>query len=78
MLDVAVHPAFAKNQLVYFCFLHGSYDSNVSRIARARLDGPALRNLEVIFEGNDRSKEYHHSGCRLIWDEGRTAIRNIW
>ncbi len=69
MLGVAVHPDFAQNQQVYFCFLHGDYDSNVSRIARARLDGLALVDLEVIFEGNDRSEEYHHSGCRLTWSK---------
>jgi aldose sugar dehydrogenase len=72
MLDIAVHPDFAENQLIYLCYLHGEYDSNVSRIARARLVDGALRSLEVIFEGNDRAQEYHHSGCRMIWgDDGR-------
>ncbi len=74
MLDVAVHPDFARNQFIYLCFLHGDYESNVSRITRARLDGYVLRDLEVIFEGNDRSEEYHHSGCRLTWAEGGTLF----
>ena len=69
MLDVAVHPRFAQNRLVYLCYLHGSFDDNVSRIARAKLVGGDLQNLEVIFEGNDRSHETHHSGCRLAWDD---------
>ncbi len=69
MLDIAVHPNFAENQLIYLCYLHGSYDANVSRIARARLENGILHDLDVIFEGDDRAQEYHHSGCRMIWDD---------
>ena len=74
MLDVSVHPRFASNRFVYLCYLHGTYESNVSRIARARLEGAALRNLEVIYEGDDREKEYHHSGCRMAWNEDGTML----
>jgi len=69
MLDIAVHPDFVENQLIYLCYLHGEYDSNISRIARARLADGVLRGLEVIFEGNDRAQEYHHSGCRMVFDD---------
>lgn len=72
MLSVIAHPDFAQNRLIYFCYLHGEFDSNVSRIARGQLTGNRISNLEVIFEGNDRAEESHHSGCRLVWgDDGR-------
>ncbi len=75
MLDVALHPDHADNQLVYLCYHHGTYDSNVSRVARARLDGDQLRNLEVILDGDNRSNETAHAGCRLVWDEeGRLIV----
>lgn len=71
MLSVIAHPDFAQNRLIYLCYLHGEYDSNVSRIARGRLTGNRISNLEVIFEGNDRAHETHHSGCRFVWgDDG--------
>ncbi|MGH8251503.1 MAG: PQQ-dependent sugar dehydrogenase [Steroidobacteraceae bacterium] len=69
MLGIALHPDFARNHLVYFCYLHGTYDSNNSRIARGRLDESPFVDVEVIFEGDDRSREFHHSGCRLLWDD---------
>ena len=69
MLSVVVHPQFAQNALIYLCYLHGDYDSNVSRIARGRLVGDRISDLEVIFEGNDRAEDHHHSGCRLVWDD---------
>ena len=72
MLSVVAHPDFAQNRLIYLCYLHGEYDSNVSRVARGRLTGNRISNLEVIFEGNDRAHETHHSGCRFVWgDDGR-------
>lgn len=69
MLGVAVHPDFARNHFIYLCYLSGTFDSNVSRIARARLENGRLNDLQVIFEGDNRSHEYHHAGCRLVWDD---------
>jgi glucose/arabinose dehydrogenase len=69
LLDIALHLRFADNQTLYLCHLHGNFDSNVSRIVRARLVGDELRDVDVIFEGNDRAKEFHHSGCRFAWDD---------
>lgn len=69
LLSVIAHPDFVKNRLIYLCYLHGEYQSNISRIARAELVGDHLRNLTVVFEGNDRAHEFHHSGCRLVWDD---------
>lgn len=75
MLDVALHPDHADNRLVYLCYHHGTYGSNVSRVARARLDGDQLRDLEVILDGDNRSNETAHAGCRLVWDqEGRLVV----
>ena len=72
LLGIAVHPEFERNGLIYLCYLHGSMNSNVSRIARGRLTGNALVDIEVVFEGDDRAREFHHSGCRLVWaDDGR-------
>ena len=69
MLDVALHPDHAENQLVYLCYHDGSYDSNVIRIGRARLADDRLNDLEVIFEGDNRANETAHGGCRLVWDD---------
>ncbi len=74
LLTVTIDPDFETNRTIYLCYLHGSYDSNVSRIAKAELRGGALVNLKVIFEGNDRAEEFNHSGCRFVWAEDDTLF----
>lgn len=67
-LDIAIHPRFSENQWVYLCYFHGDYNANVTRISRGQLDGNSLKNIEVVFEGNDRAESYHHNGCRIVWE----------
>ncbi len=69
MLDVALHPKFAENSMVYLCYHHGTYDSNVIHVGRARLSDDRLNDLQVIFEGDNPVNETAHGGCRLVWDQ---------
>ncbi|MEO0996773.1 MAG: PQQ-dependent sugar dehydrogenase [Pseudomonadota bacterium] len=74
LLGIALDPVFERNRRIYLCYLHGTFDSNVSRIARATLSEHKLHDLEVIFEGNDRSNETAHSGCRLTFERDGTLL----
>lgn len=74
LLGVAAHPGFADNALVYFCYLEGSFESNATRIARARLAGDTLRDFEILYRGDDFAQETAHSGCRLVWEVDGTLI----
>ncbi len=74
MLDVALHPDHVENQFVYLCYHHGSYDSNVIRVGRARLADDRINELQVIFEGDNRANETAHGGCRLVWDDEANLI----
>jgi len=67
LLDVAVHPQFAKNRWIYLTYAHGTRIANRTRVARAELDGMRLRNVRVIFEVTQDKGDTQHFGSRLAW-----------
>ncbi len=67
LMDVSVHPRFAHNRLIYLTYSHGSRQANRTRIARARFDGKALQDLQVIFEVSQPKSGTQHFGSRIVW-----------
>ncbi|MCG6860517.1 MAG: PQQ-dependent sugar dehydrogenase, partial [Chromatiaceae bacterium] len=67
LLDVALHPDFAANQLVYLTFSMGDPDANRTALARGRLEGHTLRGTEIIFRNADPKSGGQHFGSRLVW-----------
>ena len=49
LLDVALHPDFAKNRLVYLSYVGEGPGGYGTEVARGRLEGHALRDVQVIF-----------------------------
>ena len=68
LLDVALHPDFAKNRLVYLSYAGEGPGGYGTEVARGRLDGNALRDLQVIFRMQPKSRAGHHFGSRLVFD----------
>ncbi|MBI3146264.1 MAG: PQQ-dependent sugar dehydrogenase [Pseudogulbenkiania sp.] len=68
LFDVLPHPRFADNKLIYLSYAGGTPSASSTEIARARLDGHALRELTVIFRQLPRSGSDHHYGGRLAFD----------
>jgi aldose sugar dehydrogenase len=50
LLDIALHPKFEQNKLVYLTYSHGNNSANRTRVARGVLNGNTLEKLEVLFE----------------------------
>ncbi len=74
LLDVVVHPDFARNQLVYLSYsAAGATDSaNIgTEVARGRLEcaarSCALRDVAVIFRQQPKLGTGLHFGSRLVW-----------
>lgn len=77
LLDVAVHPRFSENGLVYLTYAAGNRGANRTTVARAVLDGDALRDPEVIFEVSDPKTGTAHFGSRLLWLPDGTLLVSI-
>ena len=67
LLDVAIHPDFADNGLVYVSY-SGSGDRGMgTEVARGRLEGMSLQDTEVIFSALPKSGGGRHFGSRLLF-----------
>jgi glucose/arabinose dehydrogenase len=79
LMDVALHPDFADNRLVYLTFAEGTKDRNRTALARGRLDadGRRLRDTEVIFHNADWKSGGQHFGSRLVWLPDGTLLMSI-
>ncbi|MEG3437566.1 PQQ-dependent sugar dehydrogenase [Pannus brasiliensis CCIBt3594] len=77
LLDVAVHPDFARNRLIYFTYAYGNESANRTRVARAVFDGKRLRDVRVIFEVSRTKTGSQHFGSRLLWLWDGTLLVSI-
>lgn len=77
LLDVAVHPRFADNALVYFTYAHGTPEANRTRVARGTLVGRELRDVRTIFEVSQAKQGGSHFGSRLAWLPDGTLLVSI-
>lgn len=73
LLDVALHPDFERNRLVYFSYA-GAERGTLGRqllgteVARGRIEGHRLADVEVIFRAEPKSTGGRHFGSRLVFD----------
>lgn len=72
LLDVALHPDFARNGLVYLTYAAAYGGGAGTAVARGRLERghgrPRLAEVETIFRINRPSGTSHHFGSRLAFD----------
>ena len=74
MLDVVLHPDFVDNRLVYLSYAGGDEDAANTEVARGRLDGNELRDLEVIFRARPKTPGGLHYGSRLLFRPDGTLL----
>jgi glucose/arabinose dehydrogenase len=75
LLDIAVHPDFDFNRLIYFSFAGADQSGLGTEVARGRLQGDALEAVEVIFRALPKSGGGRHFGSRLLFaKDGRLLI----
>ena len=68
LLDVVLHPQFAGNRWVYFSYAEAGSGGIGTAVARGRLDGHRLDDVEVLFRLQPKSRTGHHFGSRLVFD----------
>jgi glucose/arabinose dehydrogenase len=73
--DVALHPKFAENRLVYLSFAEGGAGGTrgaavVRGVLEETEDDAALSDVEVIWRQYPKQFGYGHYGHRLLFDDG--------
>ena len=69
LLDVVLDPAFDANQRLYLTYAEAGGDGRAGTVvARARLVGQGLQEVEVIFRQDPRLSTGNHFGSRLVFD----------
>jgi glucose/arabinose dehydrogenase len=68
LLDVALHPRFLQNGLVYLSYAARGDGGVGTEVARGRLSGYRLENVEVIFRQQPKGSTGRHFGSRLVFD----------
>ena len=69
LMEVALHPKFAENQLLYLTYTKVREDKLTTTVlARARFDGKALTDVKDLFVANNWSKSPTNFGGRIAFD----------
>ena len=77
LLDVALDPAFQKNQLIYWSYAEPGQNMNNTAVARGRfVDGaaPKVENVQVIFHQAPSLGSVLHFGGRLVFNRDGTLF----
>ncbi|MEM9165559.1 MAG: PQQ-dependent sugar dehydrogenase [Planctomycetota bacterium] len=77
LMDVALHPRFAQNSLVYLTYSEGTRSANRTVLARAPLEGDTLGEIEVLFRVNIDKEGGQHFGSRILWLPDDTMLLAI-
>lgn len=68
LLDVRVHPDFAKNNLIFFTYSEPVGEQSTTALAKAELKGNELVNVKKLFTAWKQNSHDHHYGSRIVFD----------
>lgn len=77
LLDIALHPDFASNRLVYFSMSIGTEKANRTALSRARFDGERFTDVQELFRVTQTKPDTQHFGSRLVWLPDGTLLMTI-
>ena len=77
LLDVAVDPNYADNGWIYFSYSEPGDGGNSTALARAKLDGNALVELERIFSQQPKVSSNNHFGSRIVFKGDGTLFLTL-
>lgn len=77
LLDVALHPDFARNGLVYLAHSVGTREANLTAVSRGRLQGNRLTGVTEIIRNPRAKSGGQHFGARLLFLPDSTLLVSI-
>ena len=71
LLDVALHPHFHTNKIIYFTFSKKKKSRGyTTALARAELKNTRLDNVKILFSAKPLTSTQRHFGSRILFSEG--------
>ena len=67
LLDVALHPDFVDNQMVYLSYSGRGDGGYSTEVLRGKLQDMTLTDVEVVFVAQPKSRAGEHYGSRLLF-----------
>lgn len=77
LLDVAIHPNFEENKLVYISYAGQGDGGAGTEVTRGVLKNNRLENVEVIFAVEPKTSGALHYGSRLVFAEDGTLFITV-
>jgi glucose/arabinose dehydrogenase len=68
LFDIVLHPGFKENALVYFSYNGRGPGGSGTELARAKLVGEHLENVQVLFRQDPKGRSGLHFGGRIVFD----------
>ena len=77
LMDVVLHPDHANNGWIYLTLAHGIAKANATRLIRAKLEGNALVDVEVLFTAQPFKDTPVHYGGRLAFLPDNSLLLSV-
>ena len=68
LMDVALHPDFEENQMIYLSYSKPQSGKSTTAVARGKLVDNRLEDLEDVFVAEPYVNTIYHYGSRMIFD----------
>lgn len=68
LLDIVLHPDYKKNGWIYFSYAKPGDGGGTTTVARAKLNGNTLTNLQELFSVHPYVSSSVHFGSRIVFD----------
>ena len=78
LFDILVDPDFKNNQIIYFTYVKAvAEDSSATAVAKGKLQGGKIIELQDLFVANNASTEHAHWGSRIVMDDDRNLYFTV-
>lgn len=77
MLDLVLDPDFVDNKIIWFSYASGDSGGNATRLARGRLSGNRLNDVDVIFTASPEKEGGYHFGSRIAFLPDGTLVLTV-
>lgn len=69
LLDVALHPEFQKNKIIYWTFSRREKNKYTTSLAKAELQNNKLNHVQILFSAKPFAPAQRHFGSRIVFDK---------